>query len=64
MVGIEDGCSFVALLYLTQTPPMPCASTNMPVEKVDQALEGAKKGGICNIVALRGGMFHISYRYP
>lgn len=30
-------------------------STNMPEEKVDKALEGAREGSIVNIVALRGG---------
>lgn len=31
-------------------------STNMDKEKVDIALEGAKKANIRNIVALRGGI--------
>ena len=30
-------------------------STNMPEEKIGQALEGAKAAGITNILALRGG---------
>jgi len=30
-------------------------STNMPIEKITTALEGAKAAGIDNIVALRGG---------
>ena len=29
--------------------------TNMPEEKIDIALKGAKEAGIRNIVALRGG---------
>jgi hypothetical protein len=35
--------------------PAPARSTNMPVEKLTAALEGAKAHGITNIVALRGG---------
>jgi hypothetical protein len=29
----------------------------MPEEKIDIALDGAKKGGVTNILALRGGGF-------
>ena len=28
--------------------------TNMPADKIDEALEAAKKAGLCNILALRG----------
>jgi hypothetical protein len=36
---------------------MSSRSTNMPEEKIDIALEGAKAGGVTNILALRGGGF-------
>ena len=39
-----------------------CHSTNMPEEKIGAALEGAKKAGISNIVALRGGAWHVHRR--
>lgn len=36
-------------------PNMHLTCTNMPVEKITNALEGAKAAGIKNILALRGG---------
>ncbi|CAM9118548.1 unnamed protein product, partial [Chrysoparadoxa australica] len=39
-------------------PNMHLTCTNMPVEKIDAALQGCKDHGICNIVALRGDPPH------
>lgn len=47
-----------ATLAALDTSPFPTrhpTSTNMPEEKIAEALEGAKKANIRNIVALRGG---------
>lgn len=52
-----NGCRAAPPPVPTRPPstPHPARSTNMPEEKIHQALEGAKKHGIENIVALRGG---------
>ena len=48
----QNFCNLEVMMHLT--------CTNLPKDEVYRALLAAKEAGIRNILALRGGMFHIS----
>jgi methylenetetrahydrofolate reductase (NADPH) len=54
-VNAKKYCHLESQMHLT--------CTNMPKEKIDQALQDCKDNGIRNILALRGGMDPSSYIY-